>query len=86
MFKADVGVEAARHGAVNDSLLLLVQQRDQLLLRPDISLDSAVGVVEEADDGVLFRQGRNEKTETSLIRDSARSHWTDSYAIGRLRE
>ena len=53
-FEADVRVEATGHGPVDDGLFLLVQQRDQLLLRPDVALDPAVGVVEESDDGNLF--------------------------------
>ena len=34
-FEADVGVEAAGDGAVDDGLLLLLQQLDQLLLGAD---------------------------------------------------
>ncbi|SRR6266542_3218122 len=60
-FEPDVGVEAAGHGAVDDGLLLFVQQRDQLFLRPDVALDPTVGVVEEADDGILLIMGRFRK-------------------------
>ena len=52
--EADVGIEAARDGAVDDGLLLLLQQRDQLLLGADVAPDAPVGVVEEADDCGLF--------------------------------
>ena len=44
----------ARNGLVDDGLLLLLQQRDQLLLGADVAPDAPVGVVEEADDGGLF--------------------------------
>ncbi|MGH8564556.1 MAG: hypothetical protein ACREXW_10915 [Gammaproteobacteria bacterium] len=53
----DVGVEAARYGAVDDRLLLLLQQLDQLLLGADVAPDAPVRVVEEVDDGGLFRDG-----------------------------
>ncbi|HEX3529258.1 MAG TPA: hypothetical protein VH988_19550 [Thermoanaerobaculia bacterium] len=43
---------------MNDGLLLLVQQCDQLLLGANVAPDTAVGVVEEADDGGLFGKGR----------------------------
>jgi hypothetical protein len=47
-------------GAVDDGLLLLLQQLDQPLLGADEAPDLAVGVIEEADDGCLFG-GRWEK-------------------------
>src|SRR5581483_8626741 len=53
-FEADVGVEAAGDGAVDDGLLLLLQQLDQLLLGADVPPNPPVRVVEEADDGGLF--------------------------------
>ena len=56
--EADVGVKAASDGAVDDGLLLLLQQRNQLLLRADVASDAPVGVVEEADDGGLFGMWR----------------------------
>ena len=40
---------------VVDGLLLLLQQRNQLLLGSDGAPDAPVGVVEEADDGGLCR-------------------------------
>ena len=55
--EADVGVEAAGDGAVDDGLLLLLQQLDQLLLGADVAPDPPVRVVEEADDGGLFGEG-----------------------------
>src|SRR5436309_477209 len=54
--EADVGVEAAGDGTVDDGLLLLLQQLDQLLLGADVAPDSPVRVVEEADDGGLLRE------------------------------
>ena len=48
-----VRVEPARDGAVDRGLLLLVQQRDQLLLGADRAADPPVGVVEEAGDSVF---------------------------------
>ena len=55
--EADIGVEAAGDGAVDDGLLLLLQQLDQLLLGADVAPDPPVRVVEEADDGGLFGRG-----------------------------
>ena len=52
--EADVGVEAAGNGAVDDGLLLLLQQLDQFLLGADVAPDAPVGVVEKPDDGGLF--------------------------------
>src|SRR5436309_3404727 len=52
--KADVGVEATSDGAVDDGLLLSLQQLDQLLLSADVAPDPPVDVVEEPDDGGLF--------------------------------
>ena len=55
--EADVRVEATGDGAVDDGLLLLLQQLDQLLLGADVAPDPPVHVVEEADDGGLFGEG-----------------------------
>jgi hypothetical protein len=55
--EADVGVEAAGDGAVDDGLLLLLQQLDQLLLGADVPPDPPVRVIQEADDGDLFING-----------------------------
>ncbi len=41
----DVGVEATCDGAVDDDLLLLLQQLNQLLLGVDVASDSPVGVL-----------------------------------------
>ena len=62
--EADVRVEAAGNGAVDDGLLLLLQQLDQLLLGADVAADLAVGVAEEADDGGLFGEGREREWGT----------------------
>ena len=47
-------VDLPRDGLVYDGLLLLFEQRNQLLLGADVALDSEVYVVEEAGDGGLF--------------------------------
>ena len=52
--EGDVGVEAAGDGAVDDGLLLLVQQPDQLALGADEAVDLAVRVVQKSHDGGLF--------------------------------
>ena len=52
-------VDLARDGLMDGGLLLLLQQRNQLLLGADVALDAPVGVVEEADDGGLFGEGWN---------------------------
>ena len=51
---AGADVDPARDGLVDDGLLLLLQQRDQLLLGADVAPDAPVGVIEEADDSGLF--------------------------------
>ena len=50
----DVGVEAAGDGAVDDGLLLLVQQPNQLPLGADEAVDLPVRVVQKPHDGRLF--------------------------------
>ena len=47
----DVGGEAAGDGAVDDGLLLLVQQPDQLALGADEAVDRPVRVVQKPHDG-----------------------------------
>lgn len=49
-----IRIEAAGDSAVDDGLLLLVQQRDQLPLCPNEPVNAPVRVVEEADDGRLI--------------------------------
>src|SRR5690606_30526489 len=66
--EADVGVEAAGDGAVDDGLLLLLQQLDQLLLGADVPPNPPVRVVEEADDGSLFGEGWKGDMECSKPR------------------
>src|SRR3989442_6337654 len=56
-FDADVGVEAAGDGAVDDGLLLLPQQLDQLLLGADVALDPPVSVIQEPNYGGLLGKG-----------------------------
>ena len=54
---AGTDVDLTGDGLVDDGLLLLLQQRTQLLLGADVAPDAPVGVVEEADDGGLFGEG-----------------------------
>ena len=68
--EADVGIEAAGDGAVDDGLLLLVQERDQLSLGVDVAPDAPVGVVEKADDGGLFGERWEWQVDSpSIVRD-----------------
>ncbi len=50
--EADVGVEAACDGAVDDGLLLLVEQSDQPSLRADVPPNPPVGMIEKANDRI----------------------------------
>ena len=56
---AGADVDLTGDGLVDDGLLLLLQQRNQLLLGVDVAPDAPVGVVEEVDDGGLFGKGRD---------------------------
>ena len=51
---AGAHVNAAGDHLVDDRPLLLLQQRDQLLLGADVAVDAACRVIEEAGDGSLF--------------------------------
>src|SRR5207244_13186991 len=53
--QTDVGIEAAGDSAVDNSLLLLLQQLDQLLLGVDVTPDPTIRMIEEADDGGMLR-------------------------------
>ena len=55
---AGADVHLARHGLVDNGLLLLLQQRDQFLFGADIAPDAPVDMVQEADDGGLLGEGR----------------------------
>ena len=55
--EADVGIEAAGDGLVDDRLLLLLQQRNQLPLRAHIPPNATVHVVQVPDDGGLLMEG-----------------------------
>ena len=71
--EADIGIEAAGDGAVNDGLLLLLQQLDQLLLGVDVAPDAPVRMVEKSDDGGLFLdRRRNDATSCLNKRDAGR--------------
>src|SRR5690606_10755560 len=63
-------VESASHGLVDDGLLLLLQQLDELLLRPDVAPDASVRMIEEADDGGLFVRWGN-------------GHWNTAHPVDR---
>ncbi len=51
--EASIAVEAAGDGAVNDNLLLLLQQCDQLLLGADVTRYAPVYMVEKQDNCCL---------------------------------
>ena len=68
--EADVGVEAAGDGAVDDGLPLLLQQRDELLLGADVAADAVVDVVEVSDDGALFGEGWEGESRSDLARNN----------------
>ena len=63
---AGTNVDLAGDGLVDDGLLLLLQQRNQLLLGADVAPDAPVGVVEEADDGGLFGEGGGGEGSSTL--------------------
>ena len=65
-----VGIEAAGDGLLDDGLLLLVQQRDQLLLGADVAANAAVNVVEVADDGELLGEGTPRSGTLLIIIDA----------------
>ena len=60
-------VDLARDGLVDDGLLLLLQQRNQLLLGADVAPDAPVGVVEEPDDGGCSARGGRGKYERASL-------------------
>src|ERR1035438_10371491 len=82
-FEVDVWVEAAGDGAVNDGLLLLVEQRDHLPLRPDRPPQSPVRPVQEPHNRRLFR-GRGNKHRNLSHSGNGQIPLTDSYTIGCL--
>ena len=59
--EADVGVEAAGDGLVDDSPLLLLKQSNQFLLGGDVVTDASVHVVQVANDGSIARGGVGSK-------------------------
>ena len=59
--EAHVGVEATRHGTVNDVPLLLIQKRDELSLGVYVSSDALVGVMKIVGDSGLLIKWRNWK-------------------------
>ena len=61
-------VDPTRDGLLDDGLSLFLQHGDQLLLGADVAPDAPVDVIEEADDGNLFR----ERWHTDLERPKVR--------------
>lgn len=61
----DTEIEPAGDGAVDDVLLLLVEERDQPALSTDGAADAGIGVLEEPDDGGLLLKRRNSELECS---------------------
>ena len=53
--EADVGIEAAGDGLVDDPLLLLLQQRNERPLRAHIPPNAPIHVVQVPDDGGVVR-------------------------------
>ena len=64
---AGADVHFSRDGLVDEGLLLLLQQRDQLLLGADVALDAAIRMVEVADDGGLLGEGGSAKSKSFTI-------------------
>jgi hypothetical protein len=52
--EADTWIDAASDGAMDNRLLLLVQQRDQLLLGSDVAPDTPVHCSDKTHDQSLF--------------------------------
>ena len=59
VLEGSVRIQAPGDGALDDALLLLVQERDELALGADRLVHAAVEVAQEADDGGLLGGGRN---------------------------
>jgi len=57
-FEADVGIEAASDSAVDDGLLLLLQQLDHLLLSQDVPPNPPIHIIKKPHDRDLFVNGR----------------------------
>src|SRR5262247_2708650 len=68
-FECHVGIKAARDGAMNDNLFLLVQERNYLPLRLDRKLLPPTHVAEESHDGSLFIEERNEDGHPFEVRE-----------------
>ncbi len=66
-FNRNIRVQSTCDCLMDDSLLFFFQQLDQLLFGADIAFDPAVGVIEEADDGVLFFEGREGNRDLTRI-------------------
>src|SRR5439155_21182622 len=89
--EADVRIEAAGYGSVDDRLLLLLQQLDHLLLGAHVAPDLSVRVVDEANDRCLFREGRKEglkpieiiRVEAQAALNNASRYSLDACPVGR---
>ena len=57
--EADVGVEAAGDGTMDDGLLLFLQQGDETLLGTDVALNPPVHMVKVTDNDGLLGEGWN---------------------------
>ena len=61
--EADVGIDAAGHGSMDDGLLLLVQQRYQFLFGSDVAPDSPVRMGDKTNNGRLFWKRRERQLD-----------------------
>jgi len=66
-FEWDGGVKAASDGAVDDGLLLLVEQRDHLPLRPDRPLQPPVRPVQKPHNRRLLSGRRQHRLDATKI-------------------
>ena len=80
---AGADVDPARDGLVDDGLLLLLQQRDQLLLSAAVAPNAPVGMIEETDHGGLFGE-RGDKTlqTTEIVGIETESAFYDASGYG----
>lgn len=64
-FEGGVGVEAASDGAVDDGLLLLVQQPNQLPLGPNKPINLPIRMIQKPHDGGLFLKRCNRNVNSA---------------------
>src|SRR5882724_10760351 len=82
-FERDGWVEAAGHGALDDGLLLLVEQRDHLPFRPDRQLQLAVRPAQKSDNRRLLI-GRRHKHGNLPHTSNGQIPLTNSNTVRRL--